>query len=111
MRAHAMKYDIRKRIWFWSLFLTLVVGVYIFEIYPEQRIRAEGRQIARLIEQRISTDPRFNAVRAVRATSGAIIVRGVVESDSDIEALRRIVDDASLPRKPVFSVQVSTTPR
>ncbi len=105
-----MQHDNRKRIWFWSLFLSAVVAAYVFGIYPQQRILARGRRTADLIERRISSDTRFTAIRVVRVTNGAVLVRGEVQSDSDIDALKRLIDDTNPPRKPIFSIHVSSAP-
>ena len=106
-----MQPDNRKRIWFWSLFFSAVVAVYIFGIYPQRRILAQGRRTADLIEQRISADARFIAIRVHRVTNGAVIVRGEARSDSDIDALKRLIDDTKPPQKPIFSVHVTSTPQ
>lgn len=106
-----MQHESRKRIWFWSLFLSAVVAVYVFGIYPQQRILAQGRRTAELIEQRISSDTRFTAIRVLRVTNGTVHVTGEVQSDSDIDALKRLIEDTKPPRKPIFSVHVSSAPQ
>ena len=54
-----MKNETRKRIWFWSLFLSAVVAVYIFGIYPRQHILAQARQTVDILSPRLAADSTF----------------------------------------------------
>ncbi len=106
-----MQDDTRKRIWFWSLFLAAAIAVYIFGIYPRQHTLAQARQTVDILRPRLAADPRFAAVRISRATNGGVFIIGEVGSDSDLDALKQLVEKVNPPHPPEIGVHVSPTPK
>ena len=101
----------RKRIWFWSLFLSAACAVYVFGIYPRQHMLAQACQTADMLQQRISADPRFGAISVHCTSTGGIFVRGEVQTDADLSALRHLIDDTNLPKTQGISILVSSIPK
>ena len=102
-----MQDETRKRIWFWGLFLSGILGIYILFLYPRLHFRAQGSRIAEVLRPRIAADPRFARVRVERSSSGIVYVTGEVGTDSDLEALKQLIEQADIPWRPGFLVHVS----
>lgn len=103
-----MRNETRQRIWLYSIFVAcvavlLLVGVVI----PWIRLHRGVQQTVDILRPQFAADKRFTNIRVVRVSSGVAVVSGVVRSDSDLAALKRLVEDSHLPRRPAISVHVS----
>jgi len=94
------------------MFLSATVAVYVFGIYPKQRLHSLDRKSVELLRPRFAADNRFHNVYAGHAAGGgALLVLGVVQTDADLNALLRLIEEAHLPLKPVIGVRVSPDPQ
>jgi hypothetical protein len=95
---------------FWPLFLTVVFAIYFFGIHPRAHRLAMASQTVRILQQLITADARFAAVRIVRGTQGSVFLAGEVKSEADLADLKRLIEDTPTPRKPGFSVHLHNQP-
>ena len=106
-----MQSDTRKRIWLYSIFVLCAFAIIFGVILPRQRLDTQAARSAAILRTRLSADQRFAAVRVRRSTNGSVVVSGEVRSESELDALKHLVEDAQPPRRPILLVRVLPNPK
>jgi len=101
-----MKPAFRKSFWF--TFLPLVLAVYFLGIYPTQHRMNQCNKAERILKPLIAANPRFIRVRVVRGIPDTIAIGGNLQSESDLNALKQLIEDAHLPINPILCVKISS---
>jgi hypothetical protein len=102
----AMKRQMRVRP-FWIAF-PLIVLACLAVVLPGTLKRRAAAETSNMLRPLIAADARFSNVVVSTATSGISIVQGSVGSQTDMEALRKVIVRANTPQKPLLTVRVVT---
>lgn len=101
----------RERVWFWFLVVSAVAGILVSVLMPRARFRARGHESVRILNPLFAADPRFRDIHAsIVAADGRVFVSGEVATDSDLIALKGLIEDAHPPRKPGMNVRALSHP-
>jgi len=75
----------------------------------QQKPYSKASKTVVILETLISADTRFKSLQVISDTNDNAYVIGEVRSESDLDALKRLIQSSSTPTKPVISVEVSGT--
>jgi len=94
---------------FWVVFLAGAAVCLALALLGLHRRELAG-QTADILRPLIAADSRFQHVVVALATNARVYLEGSVSSDTDLSALRRLVEQAHVPTQPAFGVRVESHP-
>ena len=103
-----MRAETKKRIWLYSV-ASCIAAILLSIILLREYNYLQCRRSVQLLRPLIAADQRFGTVRVRTGTAGKVTIFGELRS-SELEALKRLVEDAQPPRRPNFSVMVLPDP-
>jgi hypothetical protein len=72
--------------------------------------RHDAAQTAEILRPMLASNTRFQKVVVTLATNARVYLVGSVNSNADLEALHRLVEQTQLPSQPAFAVRVDSNP-